>query len=282
MIRKPELMMEKLASITLPSPHLRLKHCRHGVMLYSARDRFVGGSLDRYGEFSELEAQLFTGLVKPGMLVVEVGANIGAHTVHLAKLVGENGGVVAFEAQRVIFQMLCANLALNGIENTDAKCMAVGAAPGEIMVPRLNYRGDNNFGGVALGGDDGDAVEMIAIDNLLLPACHLMKIDVEGMEKQVLEGASQTIGRFRPILYVEDDRIDKHSELITTLLDLEYRIWWHLPWLYNPGNFAGDPENLFPGIASFNLICLPRESAPEEIEGGIEVKSADDPHPMAR
>ena len=274
--------MEKLASITLPSPHLRLKHCRHGVMLYSARDRYVGGSLDRYGEFSELEAQLFTGLVKPGMLVVEVGANIGAHTVHLAKLVGENGGVVAFEAQRVIFQMLCANLALNGIENTDAKCMAVGAAPGEIMVPRLNYRGDNNFGGVALGGDDGDAVEMIAIDNLLLPACHLMKIDVEGMEKQVLEGASQTIGRFRPLLYVEDDRIDKHSELITTLLDLEYRIWWHLPWLYNPGNFAGDPENLFPGIASFNLICLPRESAPEEIEGGIEVKSADDPHPMAR
>ena len=274
--------MEKLSSITLPSPHLRLKHCRHGIMLYSARDRYVGGSLDRYGEFSELEAQLFTGLVRPGMLVVEVGSNIGAHTVHLAKLVGENGGVVAFEAQRVIFQMLCANLALNGIENTDAKCMAVGAAPGEIMVPRLDYRGDNNFGGIALGGDDGDAVEMIAIDNLLLPACHLMKIDVEGMEKQVLEGARQTIGRFRPYLYVEDDRIDKHAELITTLFDLEYRLWWHLPWLYNPGNFAGDPENLFPGIASFNLICLPRESAPEEIEGGVEVKSADEPHPMAR
>ena len=274
--------MEKLASITLPSPHLRLKHCRHGIMLYSARDRYVGGSLDRYGEFSELEAQLFTGLIRPGMLVVEVGSNIGAHTVHLAKLVGENGGVVAFEAQRVIFQMLCANLALNGIENTDAKCMAVGAASGEIMVPRLDYRGDNNFGGISLGGDDGDAVEMIAIDNLLLPACHLMKIDVEGMEKQVLEGARQTIGRFRPYLYVEDDRIDKHAELITTLFDLEYRLWWHLPWLYNPGNFAGDPENLFPGIASFNLICLPRESAPEEIEGGVEVKSATEPHPLAR
>jgi len=192
-------MIEKLASTTLPSQHLRLKHCRHGVMLYSARDKYVGGSLDRYGEFSELEAQLFTGLIKPGMLVVEVGSNIGAHTVHLAKLVGENGGVVAFEAQRVIFQMLCANLALNGIENTDAKCMAVGAAPGEIMVPRVDYRGDNNFGGIPLGGDDGDLVEMIAIDNLLLPACHMMKIDVEGMEKQVLEGARQTIMQFRPI-----------------------------------------------------------------------------------
>jgi FkbM family methyltransferase len=275
-------MIEKLASISLPSPHLRLKHCRHGVMLYSARDKYVGGSLDRYGEFSELEAHLFSGLIKPGMLVLEVGANIGAHTVHLAKLVGDKGGVVAFEAQRVIFQMLCANLALNGIENTDAKCLAVGAAPGEIVVPRLDYGGDNNFGGVALGGDDGDVVEMIAIDNLMLPACHMMKIDVEGMEKQVLDGARQTIMRFRPYLYVEDDRPDKHAELIATLMGLEYRMWWHMPWLYNPGNLAGDTENLFPGIASFNLICIPREAAPDDIEGGVEVKSASDPHPLQR
>jgi FkbM family methyltransferase len=275
-------MIEKLASISLPSPHLRLKHCRHGVMLYSARDKYVGGSLDRYGEFSELEAHLFSGLIKPGMLVLEIGANLGAHTVHLAKLVGENGGVVAFEAQRVIFQMLCANLALNGIENTDAKCLAVGAAPGEIVVPRLDYRGDNNFGGVALGGDDGDVVEMIAIDNLMLPACHMIKIDVEGMEKQVLDGARQTIMRFRPYLYVEDDRLDKHAELIATLMGLEYRMWWHMPWLYNPGNLAGDTENLFPGIASFNLICIPREAAPDDIEGGVEVKSASDPHPLQR
>jgi FkbM family methyltransferase len=266
--------------MALPSPHLRLKHCRHGVMLYSARDKYVGGSLDRYGEFSELEAQLFSGLIKPGMMVLEIGANIGAHTVHLAKLVGENGGVVAFEAQRVIFQMLCANLALNGIENTDAKCLAVGAAAGEITVPRVDYSSDNNFGGIALGGDDGDVVEMIAIDNLMLPACHMIKIDVEGMEKQVLDGARQTITRFRPYLYVEDDRPAKHAELIATLLDLDYRMWWHQPWLYNPGNFAGDSENLFPGIAAFNLICLPSEAAPDELEGGVEVKTATDPHPL--
>ena len=275
-------MIEKLASIALPSPHLRLKHCRHGVMLFNARDQQVGASLDRYGEFAELEAQLFSGLIKPGMMVLEIGANIGAHTVHLAKLVGENGGVVAFEAQRVIFQMLCANLALNGIENTDAKCLAVGATAGEITVPRMDYRGDNNFGGVALGGDDGDVVEMIAIDNLMLPACHMMKIDVEGMEKQVLDGARQTITRFRPYLYVEDDRPAKHAELIATILDLGYRMRWHQPWLYNPGNFAGDSENLFPGIASFNLICLPSEAAPDELEGGVEVKAATDPHPLQR
>jgi len=275
-------MIEKLASISLPSAHLRLKHCRHGVMLYNIRDQYVGGSLDRYGEFSELEAQLFSGLIKPGMLVVEVGANIGAHTVHLANLVGENGGVVALEPQRVIFQMLCANLALNGVENTDAKCLAVGAAPGEIVVPRVDYRSGGNFGGISLGADDGDVVEMIALDNLMLPACHMIKIDVEGMEKPVLDGARETIARFRPFLYVEDDRPDKHAELIATLFDLGYRAWWHLPWLFNPENLAGDSENIFPNITSFNLICLPRESAPDEIEGAVEVRNTTDPHPLAR
>jgi hypothetical protein len=102
------------------------------------------------------------------------------------------------------------------------------------------------------------------------------------MEKQVLDGARQTITRFRPYLYVEDDRPAKHAELIATLLDLGYRMWWHQPWLYNPGNLAGDSENLFPGIASFNLICLPSESAPDELEGGVEVKTATDPHPLQR
>ena len=58
-------------------------------------------------------------------------------------------------------------------------------------------------------------------------------------------------------------------------------MWWHLPWLFNPHNFAEDPANIFGNIASFNLICLPRESAPDDIEGGVEVKSATDPHPIA-
>ena len=275
-------MIEKLSSIALPSQHLRLKHCRHGVMLYSGRDEYVGGSLDRYGEFSELEAHHFADLIKPGMMVLEIGANIGAHTVHLAKLVGKNGRVVAFEAQRVIFQMLCANLALNGIENTHVKCLAVGAVAGEIMVPRVDYRADNNFGAISLGGDDGDVVEMIAIDNLNLPACHMIKIDVEGMEKEVLDGARQTITRFRPYLYVENDRPDKHAELISALLDLDYRILWHMPWLYNPANFAGNSDNIFPGLASFNLICLPREAVSDDFESRDEVKSAAEPHPFQR
>jgi len=264
-------MFGPLDSLTLPHPDLRLKHCRHGVMLYNRRDNYVGASLDLYGEFAELEAQLFAGLIKPGMLVIEVGANIGMHTVHLGRLVGPNGGVVAFEPQRHIFQMLCANLALNGIVNADPQRLAIGVAPGEAMVARPDY---------LEGGDPEEAVDMIALDNLSLPACHLLKIGTAGMTKTILDGARNTIARHRPFIYLRNEKPDDHAMVIATMLDLEYRMWWHLPPLFNPGNLAGQSENMFPDSISFNLICLPQEGAPEEIEGGIEVKTAADPHPL--
>ena len=267
-------MIEKLASVALPSSHLRLKHCRHGVMLYNINDENVGQSLDRYGEFAELEAQLFDDVIKPGMLIVEVGANIGAQTLHLAKLVGDRGGILAFEPDRVTFNILCANLAMNGIENTDAQCLAVGAEAGQARQSR-----SNDDSAEPDDGDD-DVVDMVTLDNMMLPACHLIKINAEGVERDVLDGARQTIERFRPAIYTKDNRTENHVALIATLLDLEYRIWWHLPYSFNPNNIAGETENIFSEIPAFNLFCLPREQAPAEIPGGVEITNTFEPHPL--
>ncbi len=66
----------------------RQKACRYGQMLYNLNDQYIGRSLDLYGEFSEGEVDLFRQIVKPGQIVVEVGANLGAHTVFLARQVG--------------------------------------------------------------------------------------------------------------------------------------------------------------------------------------------------
>src|SRR5690606_28828206 len=99
-----------------------LRQCRHGPMLFNKRDLYVGRSLATYGEFSEAEIGLFRQILRPGGVVVEAGANIGAHTVPLARMVGESGAVVAFEPQRLQFQLLCANLALNGMINVFARC----------------------------------------------------------------------------------------------------------------------------------------------------------------
>src|SRR5436190_22246330 len=96
-----------------PASATALKECRHGRMLYLRNDQYIGRSLELYGEYGEMEARLFDQLLAPGQAVIEVGANIGAHTVHLAKLVGPTATVLAFEPQRAIFYLLCANLAPN-------------------------------------------------------------------------------------------------------------------------------------------------------------------------
>ena len=110
-----------------PAGFNRLRMCRTGPIVYNRFDRYVGASLHRYGEFSHSEQALFEVLVGRGQVVVEVGANIGAHTVVLSRLVGADGEVHAFEPQRIVFQALCANLALNQCTNVWARQMAVGS-----------------------------------------------------------------------------------------------------------------------------------------------------------
>jgi FkbM family methyltransferase len=239
---------------------VRLKECRYGPMLYPTTDRFVGGSLDRYGEFSEGEVALFRQMVKPGWTVLEAGANIGSHTVFLGQAVGREGTVLAFEPQRVLFQILCANVALGGLHNVYAYQSALGPEPGQILVPQIDYEQPGNFGGVGLGGAiSGERVAVTTIDAHALPRCGFIKIDVEGMESAVIAGAQETISRCRPYLYVENDRREKSAKLIEQLLNLDYRLYWHLPPLFNRDNFFGNPENAFEGIVSVNVFGVPAE-----------------------
>src|SRR5216684_8160846 len=151
---------------------IRLKRCREGAMLYNMNDKFIGRALDTYGEISRGEVDLFRQVVHPSMTAVEVGANIGVHTIPLARLVGPHGRLVAFEPQRIVFQMLCANVALNALGNVMAHQSAVGREIGSIVVPLVDYSRPGNFGGVSLGSaEDGEVVSMVTVDSLDLPAC---------------------------------------------------------------------------------------------------------------
>ncbi len=246
-----------------PNPDLtRLKDCRYGKMLYLWRDEYVGRSLDVYGEFSEGEADIFRKLVHPNDVVIEVGANIGAHTVLFAKQAGPQGLVIAFEPQRTLFHILCANVALNNLFNVHAYLAAVGKEQGSLKVPPIDYSAEANFGGLPLGDGDisaGETVPLAALDFLTLPYLRLIKIDVEGMEADVLRGAQNLISKHRPFLYVENDRREKSKELIGLIDSLGYDMWWHLPPLFNPDNFAHNGQNIFENTVSTNLLCIPKE-----------------------
>ncbi len=230
---------------------------RHGTFLVNVNDMYVGKSLVEYGEFSKEEGDRFAELVKPGMVVVEVGANIGAHTVHLAKLVGPKGGVIAIEPQRIACQMLCANVQLNSLSNVHVIPAAVGAKPGLVHLPELNPRMVNNFGGFELVDvQRGQPTPVITLDSL--DRCDFLKIDCEGMEQAVLEGGQKLIARHRPIMYVENDRDDKSAALLQFIEGLGYDWTWDRPRLFSADNFKHNPVNHFGLIVSANLICRPR------------------------
>jgi len=81
----------------------RLKSCRHGDMIFNVHDQHIGRSLDLYGEWAESELELLALFIKPGDVVVDVGANIGTHAVFFAQRAGATGLVYAFEPQRIIY-----------------------------------------------------------------------------------------------------------------------------------------------------------------------------------
>ena len=255
----------------------KLKQCRYGPMLFLQTDRYVGGSLDAYGEYCHGESVVFEQMVSKGQTIVEIGANIGAHTVHLAKLVGPAGRVVAFEPQRVIFQILCANIALNDCFNVQTLNAASGSEPGKLLVPPVDYgHPESNFGGVSLIGiEHGEEVPIIPLDSLPLSSLRVLKVDVEGMETPVLQGARNHIARFRPIIYVENDRPEQSPGLIRLIQEMGYNLWWHLPALFNPDNANGRTDNIFGAVCSINMICLPAEAA-NVVTGFRQIHTPDD------
>lgn len=243
-----------------------VQDCRYGKMMFNPNDIYIGRSLSLYGEFSEKEAEIFRHFVHPGNIVVEGGANIGCHTVVFANLVGSEGKVVAFEPEKCVYYTLCGNLALNSMyHNTCIYNAALGARQDHVKVPMLNYDESFSIGVMSLveqPTEDGGLfydVPLYKVDSLDLPRCDFIKADVEGMEKEVIEGASDTIARFRPTLYVENDREETAKALKEHIYALGYKVYYHFPRLYNEQNHKNIKENIFGNICSLNLLCIPKE-----------------------
>jgi FkbM family methyltransferase len=159
---------------------------------------------------------------KPGgMVVVDCGANIGVLTVEMARLLafGNAGRVIAFEAQQPVFYALCGNIVLNNLSNVDARFAAVGDRCGWMPIPVPDYTQPGSFGsleykwragkveyiGQNVSYDTRKLVEVpvVSLDSLALNRLDFIKIDVEGMEMDVLAGGIESIRRFHPTMLIE-------------------------------------------------------------------------------
>jgi len=236
---------------------------KYGYVVYNKNDMYIGKAIEKYGEFSESEVELFRDLCDEGDIVIDIGANIGTHTMVFSQLVGPEGRVFAFEPQRIVFQTLCANMAINSISNVECYQVALSAREGFLFVPDVRYDKEGNFGGIEITkAKQGVRIPAVKLDNFLrVPKLKLIKIDVEGMESDVLAGATRAIQQHKPIIYLENDRVEKSKQLIELIWSLKYRAYWHFAPLFNPSNFYACQENLFPNLYSINMLCVHKSSA---------------------
>lgn len=246
-------------------------------------DNHVSAHLLRYGEWAEQELQLFLSVIKPGDTVLDVGANIGAFTVPLAKAVGPAGSIYAFEPQRVIYQRMNANVALNGLNNVHTFLAAVGSQRSTLKVPSIDYSVAANFAAVSLADQSvfrdmqHETVPVIVLDELFLTPpgngrkCpSFIKVDVELMEQYVLEGARRLIQMCQPVLYLENPCVMTSKPLIELLHTLNYTPYWDIQPSFNPNNYANNIINLEPNQYAINTIGIPNSRLKETEENSSE------------
>lgn len=254
--------------LTLP-PHVKLIQTLHGPLFVLATDTAVGQSLIEFGEWAAAEIKLLGRLLRPGDRVIDVGANIGTHTMSLARMVGPRGSVLAFEPQPSIFQLLAANVLINGASNAEVILGACAATSGTVALAGIDYTQDGQYSALSLADLQRPSRETppatrpgntFALEDVFrADRLRLIKIDVEGMETDVLRGAERIIARHRPVLYIENERPEASEKLLRTLFALDYRAFWHLVPLYNPDNYYGNGRDPFGHASIINNLCIPSE-----------------------
>jgi len=192
---------------------VQLTEFKYGEIYVNDKDFYIGRCLLEYGEYCEQELDLCYLLLNSNDNVIEVGSNIGALTIPLSYKIYD-GALYSFESQKVIHDMLVDSLKVNNISNVSVSNVAIGDKKCDAYVPNLNYDKSNNFGGIGLS-NQGVKVQQDTLDNLIsLHSLKLIKVDVEGMELEVLKGATGLIRKHRPYIYFENDRPDKSQNLL--------------------------------------------------------------------
>jgi FkbM family methyltransferase len=165
-------------------------------------------------------------------VVVDGGANTGVVSVPLAHAVKDRGGqVYSFEVQRSLFYALCGTAALNDLDNLNVFNCGLGAEATTLSIDNIDYSQPQDFGMVSLVDQsriqqqqDHSAVDIVPIDQLGLDRLDFLKLDVEGMEIEILKGAENTIRTHRPWAYIEFWTVGK-AAVMDWFKDMDYSFY---------------------------------------------------------
>jgi FkbM family methyltransferase len=230
--------LRPIAFVVAATNHGSMLVNRHDYRLTERGGYGVGFQLLNNSAFDPAEVDFALQLLStrkeffgPGVVAIDCGANIGVHTIEWAKHMHAWGEVISVEAQERIFYALAGNIAMNNCFNARAMWAAVGASSGTIQVPSANHFTPSSFGSLEIRKTErtefiGQTIDyslqktietrLFAIDDLALPRIDFIKIDIEGMEMEALQGAADSISRCKPQMMIE--KIKSNENHITEFL----------------------------------------------------------------
>jgi len=216
---------------------------RYGLMKATDSTDLAARSLQHYGEWAEKEIDLLGSWIQEDQHVLEAGSEYGAHTLWLARTVGARGRVHVTDPDRLALQLLCANVAINGLANVHTHAFQAGASEHQVEPASA----------------DAEPLQVRTLDSLALERLDLLKSNVPGQLLPVLAGAADTIRRCRPLVYARLSGVGQAEAEVRALKELGYRCWAHTPLMHNARNFNEQRDNIFPGCVWQNVVAAPTE-----------------------
>lgn len=228
----------------------KLVNTRYGNMYIFMDDPTIGRSLDVYGEYCYPEMTTILSFCNQNSLVLDVGANIGTHTIAIAPYVAR---VVAFEPDPENIDLLSKNAGMQDPKVSKRIAITPIALGNDVREVGTVF----DYGKTKLV-DKGNILQT-KLDNITgFPNVDFIKIDVEGMEYNVLQGAQNTIAYFRPKLFIEMQDASMNGLVFDLLSSLSYNMYWAPCATYNPDNHNKIKEDVFGkqhGV--LNWLCTP-------------------------
>lgn len=244
-----------------PSRGVRTR--RAGLWFVLDTSNYLDRCVYYLGSYESRDTSFVKAFVQPGMVVIDVGANIGWYSLASASRLIGTGLVFAFEPSEEEFNRLKANVALNGFRNVQLQQEAVSDTSGEAWLTEARDAGTTR-----LATDDTEAHRRTAVttldifmDQVAPGRLDFIKVDIEGAEVHFLDGAHRTLARWRPVMMIEvcDENLGAFGAsavaLRGRLVDLGYQLYRTTR--TGLSALGAERESAY----FYNAICVPRERA---------------------
>lgn len=206
---------------------------------YRSDDKVIGQRI-ALDKFEKYETGLFLSQLKKESVVVDVGANIGYYTLLAARRVKK---VYAIEPDKKCFEILKKNVVENNLKNV----VLINKAASNKKENKFLERDKENQGNSKISSENGEIITADTLDNILKneQKIEVIKIDTQGWETQVIEGAKKTIKKHRPTMFLEYTPSEYRDNKMINFLKKSYQNIWSI------NDFAEVPWPIFPGVKIF-------------------------------